>query len=164
MLHGNIKSWRRVKENRGFTLIEVMVAVSIMAVSLSVLLDFEGNTLKSSARSYGTTTGSWLARSKMVDVELMLEKDMKKGEFPEDKEEHGEFEEPFVDYLWEYKLRKVELPVPPETEEGSMQNMIAKQLTQEIGNRVRELKVSVREKKWDEKKKITLTTHLVKLQ
>ncbi|MFH1652661.1 MAG: prepilin-type N-terminal cleavage/methylation domain-containing protein [Pseudomonadota bacterium] len=151
------------KPSLGFTLIEVLVAVGIMAMSLVVLLGFEGNTVRMSGRSKDITVASWLARLKIVEIQMELAKDKKKGEFPEDKSENGDFEEPFQDYSWNMVLRKVELPAPPGIEEGSMQDMIAKQLTQQISQSVRELKVSIKHRLWDEKRAVVVTTHMVKL-
>jgi hypothetical protein len=56
-----------------------------------------------------------LARQKMSEISMQLEDDIAKGSFPDDKEEHGDFDKPFDRFKWTYTLKKVEIPVvnPP---------------------------------------------------
>ena len=88
---------------------------------------------------------------------------MKKNEFPDEKEETGEFDDPYELYKWKYTIRPVDLPAPNLGNEGSMQNMVGKQLTKEISPSIRELKITV---SWDEggqEEVVDLVTHWVKL-
>lgn len=147
----------------GFTLLEVMVSVAILALSLSVLFTFQGNTMIASGRQERLTVATMLAREKIVEVELELEKGMLKGEFPDERSEEEQFDTPFEDYRWKMEVRKVELPAPVSGDEGSVQNMIAKQLTQEIAKTVRELRVSVLWNELGDEQSIEVVTHLVKL-
>jgi general secretion pathway protein I len=147
----------------GFTLLEVMVAVAILALSLSVLLTFQGNTMIASGRQERLTVATMLAREKMVEVELELEAGMQKGEFPDERSEEEQFDTPFENYRWKMEIRKVELPAPVSGEEGSVQDMIAKQLTKEIAKTVRELRLSVSWNELGEEQSIEVVTHLVKL-
>ena len=96
----------------GFTLLEVMVAVAILAVSLTVLLTFTGNTMIKSGRAEKLTIVSMLARQKMTEIEIDLEKAKKKREFPDERSEGGSFDEPFEDFKWRMEIRRVELPAP----------------------------------------------------
>ncbi len=152
---------RRV--DRGFTLLEVMVAVAILAVSLSVLLTFQGNTLIASGRQEKLTIATMLARQKMVEVELDLEQGMARGEFPDDRTEAADFDKPFEGYSWKMTVRKVELPAPITAEEGSVQYMIAQQLTKEIAKTVRELRLEITWEELGEPQSLEVVTHLVKL-
>ena len=147
----------------GFTLLEIMVAVSILGISLVTLMRFQGQTLIASARAERITLATMLVRQKMVDTQIELEKALKKGEFPEERDDKGDFEEPFELYRWEYNVRSVDFPAPAFGEEGSLQSMVGKQLTKEISKAVRELKVTVL---WDdagEEQSLDLVTHWVKL-
>lgn len=149
----------------GFSLLEVMVAVAILAIALTTLLTFSGNTMIKSGRAERLTIAAMLARQKMADIEIDLEKAKQKKEFPDERSEDGEFDEPFEDYKWKMEIRRVELPAPVSEEEGagSMQAMIGKQLTKEISKTVRELKLTV---SWDdmgEEQSIDVVTHIVKL-
>ncbi len=150
-------------ETAGFTLIEIMVAVSILAISMTVLVSFSGNSMIRSGRAEALTIGTMLAREKMAEIEIEIARGVEKGEFPEDKSESGEFEEPFEDYRWEMEIRRVELPAPVVGEEGGVQDMVAQQLTKEIGNTVRELKLNVIWKEMGEDQSIEVVTHIVKM-
>jgi general secretion pathway protein I len=147
----------------GFSLLEVMVAAAILAVSLTVLLTFSGSTLVKSGRAEKLLVATMLARQKMTDIEIDLEKQKKKREFPDERSEDGDFDEPFDDYKWKMEIRKIELPAPPVGEEGSMQQMIGKQLTKEISKTVRELKLTVMWEEMGETQSIDVVTHIVKL-
>lgn len=153
---------RRAKGS-GFTLLEVMVAVAILAVSLTVLLTFTGNTMIKSGRAERLTIAGMLAQQKMTEIEIDLEKAKKKREFPDERSEDGDFDEPFEDFKWRMEIRRVELPAPVIGEEGGIQDMMGKQLTKEITKTVRELKLTV---SWDdmgEEQGIDVVTHIVKL-
>ena len=154
---------RILNNKRGFTLLEVMVAVAILAVSLSALLTFQGNTLVASGRQEQLTIATMLARQKMVEVELELEKGMARGEFPDERAEEAQFDEPFADYRWKMGIRKVELPAPITAEEGSIQYMMAQQLTKEIAKTVRELRLEITWEELGEPQSLEVVTHLVKL-
>lgn len=147
----------------GFSLLEVMVAAAILAISLTVLLTFSGTTLVKSGRAEKLLVATMLARQKMTDIEIELEKQKKKREFPDERSEDGDFEEPFEDYKWKMEIRKIELPAPVVGEEGSMQQMIGKQLTKQISQTVRELKLTVMWDEMGEEQSIEVVTHIVKL-
>ena len=153
----------KIRAKDGFTLLEVMVAVAILAISLSVLLTFQGNTLLVSGRQEYISIATMLARQKMVEVELDLEKGMLKGEFPDEKAEEAEFDPPFEDYRWKMSIKKVELPAPMVGEEGSVQDMIGKQLSQEIAKTVRELRVEISWEELGALQSMEVVTHLIKL-
>jgi general secretion pathway protein I len=59
--------------NRGFTLIETLVAMSILAISLAVLLQLFSGGLKSSRLSDEYTRGIFYAREKMDEILLAEE-------------------------------------------------------------------------------------------
>ncbi|MEM6734211.1 MAG: prepilin-type N-terminal cleavage/methylation domain-containing protein, partial [Myxococcota bacterium] len=57
---------------RGFTLLEVMIALLILAVSLAVLLQAQAGSLANSSRARDMTVATLLARSKMIDIEQVV--------------------------------------------------------------------------------------------
>jgi len=153
----------RKTNSRGFTLLEVMVSIGILAVSLTTLLMFSGNTLIKSGRAEKLLIATMLARQKMTEIDIDLEKAKKKNEFPDERSEDGQFEEPFEDYRWKMEIRRIELPAPVTGDEGSIQALIAKQLTKEITKTVRELKLTVLWEEMGEEQTIDVVTHIVKL-
>lgn len=149
--------------NRAFTLIEVMVAISILAVSMTALVSLSGNSMIRSGRAEALTVATMLARQKMADVEIDLEKMQQKGEFPDEKSEDGQFDEPFEEYRWKAELKRVELPAPVAGEKGGIQDVIAQQMTKEISNTVRELKLTILWTELGQEQSIDIITHVVKM-
>lgn len=140
-----------------------MVSVAILALSLIVLFSFQGNTMLASGRAEQVTIATMLARQKMVELELELEKGMQAGEFPDERSEEEQFDTPFEDFRWKMKIKKVDLPMPGSGEEGGLQSLLARQLTQEISKAVREVRFTVVWDELGEEQSIQVVTHIVKL-
>lgn len=99
-----VRACRRV---RGFTLLEVMVALSILAIALVAISGITANAYQSSDYARGITVATLLARSKMIDIELELEKD---GFPSQDKEMDGDFsDEGHPEVRWQASVREVEI-------------------------------------------------------
>lgn len=87
-------SGRATRYSQGFTLLEVMVAVAIMAMVLVTLLGLKNNSMHDVSLMQHMTTASMLAKRKMVEttteskLRMPTEDD---GVFPE---------EEFKDYTW----------------------------------------------------------------
>jgi len=94
----------------GFSLMEVMVAIGILAISLVALLDVQGGSINLASRTKGITIATLLARSKMIDIERDL---FKEGFSDFTEEMEGDFsEEGWPDYRWSASLTKVKIPMP----------------------------------------------------
>ena len=75
---------------RGATLLEVMVALGILATSYVALLQVHGGAIRLSAYSRQVTIATFLARDKMEEITTKLDKEG----FPDmDESEEGDFEE-----------------------------------------------------------------------
>lgn len=95
------------KGPRGFSLLEVIIALAIMSMSLLVLLQAQGQSLASAGRSKDITIATLLARGKMVDIEQKLFHD---GFVMNDDEEDGDFsDEGFANIKWKSRVSEVEL-------------------------------------------------------
>lgn len=94
---------------RGFTLIEVLIALAILGISLSILLSAQSSSMAAAGRSRDVTIGTLLARSKMIDIEKKLADEG----FPSDSvDEDGDFgDEGFKEVKWKYKVSAVELDI-----------------------------------------------------
>jgi prepilin-type N-terminal cleavage/methylation domain-containing protein len=155
---------RHLKRNRaGFTLLEIMVSVAILSISLVALMSFQGNTMITSGRAERITEATMLARMRMGEVELDLESKQKKGEFPEEKTEEGDFEDPFGAYRWKLTIKNVTLPAPVQGQEGSVESMVGRQLTEEIAKTVREVRLDIVWEEMGKEQSINVVTHIVKL-
>ncbi len=101
---------------RGFTLLEVLLALAILSTSLAVLMGTMAHTGQQSIYSSKMTQASLLARSQMVELEYML---MEEGFSDADRTYSGTFrEEGFPDKRWEATVEPVE--IPPDAEERFM--------------------------------------------
>ncbi len=92
----------------GFTLLEVMVAMAILASSLVVLLEIATNNVRATNHAKLTSTATFLARGKMVSVETQILED---GFVDTDQEDEGDFDdEGFPQFRWSTLIERVELP------------------------------------------------------
>ena len=99
------------KVRSGFTLLEVMVAVAIVALSMGVIIEIESQAIAKTSDAKAFTIATLLARGKMLDVQQTLSEEGY-GDFM--KVLDGDFsEEGFADFRWIARVRKVEVPTPP---------------------------------------------------
>ena len=95
--------------SRGFTLLEVMVALSILALALVAIAGTNANSFESSNYAKHVTVATLLARSKMIDIEEELRKD---GFGSDEKTWDGDFaEEGYPGMRWRAVARPVEVDV-----------------------------------------------------
>lgn len=80
----------------GFTLLEVMVSLSIIAIGLTVLLTSQSQSLSLANEAKFGTVASLLAQSKMAEIELLQTEDLYK--------DSGDFGEKFPGYYWEIEV------------------------------------------------------------
>ena len=101
-------SARANQRGGGFTLLEVMIAMAILAGALTWMTVGVSRNIKAENHAKLMTTGNFLAREKMVDLEDELyEKGF--GEF--EKEQSGQFDDKgFSRFTWKAIVDKVELP------------------------------------------------------
>jgi prepilin-type N-terminal cleavage/methylation domain-containing protein len=114
MIHPSLPSPRR-----GFTLLEVVIALAILAVSLTVLVQSEASAVLMTQDAGRTIVGNHLAQQKMTEALLRLEKE---GVSTSDTEEEGDFDDfgksdgfcqdidfgdSFDSYKFAYTIRKV---------------------------------------------------------
>jgi prepilin-type N-terminal cleavage/methylation domain-containing protein len=170
---------------RGFTLLEIMVALAILSFGLLSLIGAQGNSLRASGRAENIQTASLLGRQIMNEKLIEFQKNLLKGSFPDEKEENGAFDPPLDRFRWEFKVRKVEIPVigesggaveaapgagegggTPGTAEGtvqapeSAQRSLAQMVTKKISESVREISAKVLWDELGEEQSLTLTTHV----
>jgi general secretion pathway protein I len=93
----------------GFTLLEVMIAVAILAITLITVLSIVTNNVRATNHAKLTTAATFLARGKMIDVEDQI---LEKGFSTSDETENGTFKEQgYPHFSWDYAIERVELPV-----------------------------------------------------
>lgn len=98
---------KNLKGRLGYTLMEVLIAMTILAVVLTVLLGTQASYTRVGASANETAVASLLGRAKMLDIESEMAAD---GLQDSDQEDSGNFgDEGFSYYKWEYLIQVVEL-------------------------------------------------------
>ncbi len=97
---------------RGFTLLEVLVAIAILGLGLTVILSSQAGLFSSASRGEHLTVASNLLRCKMSEIEVDLEQ---RGFQLTDENDEGECcEGESEGYNCSWKIERVELPPLPE--------------------------------------------------
>lgn len=111
---------------RGFTLLEVMVALGILSLSLIVMLETQASSVMLTAEARKISLASALAEEKLMEVMLTLERE---GWTSQDIEEEGHFDDfgsedfrgdslnlddtdEYEDFHWAYTVRRIEMTLP----------------------------------------------------
>ena len=86
--------------NRGFTLLEVMIAMAILAVALVAVYQSQSQSLSMAGSSRFLTTASLLAQSRMAGIDAADPREVvaDKGDFGDD----------FPDYRWQVEIGETE--------------------------------------------------------
>jgi prepilin-type N-terminal cleavage/methylation domain-containing protein len=111
----------------GFTLLEVVIALGILAVSVMILVETQAGALMMSTDADRMQTATYLAEEKMLEAQLYLERE---GWGSQDIEEEGDFEDfgdeefrggslqldlesdQYEDFKWAYTIREINLEIP----------------------------------------------------
>lgn len=93
-----------MKSSRGFTLLEVMIALAIVSVALVSLLSLANRSIGVQARLERLTQATLLAQRKMGDVEAAAQTETVATQATE-----GSFEPPFEDYRWRLAFEETPL-------------------------------------------------------
>lgn len=87
----------------GFTLLEVMIAMAILAISLVAVYQSQSQSISMAGGSRFLTTASLLAQSRMVEIDAADPRDVAAGK--------GDFGEDFPDYQWQVEIADTEIDV-----------------------------------------------------
>lgn len=117
---------------RGFNLIEITIALAILVLALSILVENQGFAAYMTRDAENIRLATMLAEEKLIEAQLQLELD---GWTTSDVDEDGDFddfgseefrgsgvnldyEDVLDDYKWAYTIRKIEMNMPADM--GSM--------------------------------------------
>jgi len=89
-----------VRNHTGFTLLEVMVALSIIAIALTSVYKLHGQTIDMFNDIKFYTSAPLLAQSKMAEIEIMDADDLS--------DNGGDFGDDFPGFNWEVTVNEVE--------------------------------------------------------
>ncbi len=104
IIHSNVAILLGHRKDKGFTLLEVMVSLSIIAIALTAMLWSQSQSVSLAGDAKFNTTAAFLARSKMAELETEEPENLSPGS--------GDFGENFPDYTWEVTLKEVPLDLP----------------------------------------------------
>lgn len=118
------------RPRRAFTLLEVVIAMAILAVGLTVLVSSQANAVVMAAETDNIRVGTLIAQEKMNEALLRVEADgFIEGQ---DVEEEGDFSDfgsedfrgtegldlelgdRLAEFKWAYTIRQIEFDVPPD--------------------------------------------------
>ena len=88
-----------VSEPRGFTLLEVMIAVSLIAIALVTLIGSQSQSVSFATEARFDTMASLLARQKMTELSLQEYASIHDGE--------GDFGEEWPGFTWKTKVTEL---------------------------------------------------------
>ena len=99
---------KRRRGDRGFTLLEVMITLAILASALTLVARSQQASMRAVGRGRQITVATALARGMLTD----FEDDLFEDGFPElDDDEEGDFEEQgYPEYRYRLAVEKIELP------------------------------------------------------
>jgi prepilin-type N-terminal cleavage/methylation domain-containing protein len=174
-----VSSLRRAsRAEEGFTLLEVMIAMAIMMVAFASILMVQSSSIEASIKAKRMNVVGMLAKSLMIDTELMFQ-----GKpFAElKKEEAGQFKEPYQDYAWKRTVKEVKFPnldfssaaggaagdkaADNTQQEGDDRSteIMTRLITKFLSNAVREVTVTVSWKKGTGSQSFAVSTYWVDL-
>ncbi len=137
-----------VAGSKGFTLLEVMIALAIMVVGLAAILMIQSNSIEATSRTQQINTVSMLARNLMIETELQIQGKT----FTEVKEEEsGNFPKPYEEFKWSRKVKEVQFPnlgggggdQGGEGGANAAAEMISKLVTNFLSKALREVRVTI---------------------
>lgn len=103
---------RGARRGRGFTLLEVMVSLAILAASLVVVSEVVGGALRNHVRARQLDVATGLARAKMVQIQAQFER---KGFRDFDETDDGTFEaEGHPEVRWKLDVRRPSVGLGPD--------------------------------------------------
>ncbi len=156
---------------KGFTLLEVMVAMAVVSIALVTIIDLFAGSIRVAERSYDYTRLSLLAKETMNDI--LAKTDLEEGEFSGDfSDTFAQTSSPFLteeqqtdpyqlshlrNLRWKYsvtpyepELNEEEAPKEEKDKEGVVQNNTENESEQADNPKLYEINLNIL---WDEKEK-----------
>lgn len=90
-----------LKKTSGFTLLEVMIAMAILAIALVAIFQMQSQSISMSADSRFMTTAALLAQSKMVEAET--------DSILTNRRDDGDFGPDYPQYIWHLEVGDTQL-------------------------------------------------------
>jgi prepilin-type N-terminal cleavage/methylation domain-containing protein len=151
---------------KGFTLLETIIALAIMVVTLASIITVESNSIQASIRARQMNTVAMLARNKMIEMEYEIEG----KQFTEVKKENaGDFGASYQDYRWTTEVKEIKFPAigGATAKDGDGQTdvvgLLMKYITNYLSKAIRDVTVTVFYKKGSGEGTFSVSTYWVDL-
>ena len=95
-------TWKIRNNPKGFTLLEVMIAVAVLTIALAAILGLQSRSLTLASESRFQTTAALLAQGKMAEVAVAGMGDLTS--------DSGNFGDVFSGYAWRLSVQNTDLP------------------------------------------------------
>lgn len=159
-------NFRSYFKANGFSLIEVLIAVGILAAAVTTIMGHVENAHRVSANDEDRLQLVYLANNKMVEIEQKIDQDVDRGVRLDESTESGQFEDPFNHVKWTYEIKAIQIPVINLGGESSAQNF-QQVFAKKISEGLREIDLTVYTGKNDKDpdyREFKITTHVVTLK
>ena len=97
---GETAVWTEITDDQGFTLLEVMIAIAIIAIAFSSLFGSQSTSLSLAAEAKFNTTAALLGQEKIAEYSSGI------GEFVNDE---GDFGDAFPGFTWKAEVQDADL-------------------------------------------------------
>lgn len=161
---------------RGFTFIEVMVAMLIFVLAVLAAVNIARGSVRATIDAKEMTVASWLVQNAMVELETRLETEgIDKGC---EKKKEGKFNPPYDSYSWVSTCDEIEFNISEAAskmqaaagqsdedntqQENMIQKMILQTASEYITKALRELHTEVYWMRGKQRQSVNLTTHFVR--
>jgi prepilin-type N-terminal cleavage/methylation domain-containing protein len=166
---------RMINNSQGFTLLETMIAMTIMLLAFASILMVQSSSMNTSAKAKQMNIVGMLAKNALLQTEV----EMTGKRFSELQEETSEaFEEPFQDYTWVRTVKEIKFPnlsgllnagkkedQPADEQAGAAQMMdqMTKLMTNFISKAIREVTITIKWKRGSGEQKYVVAMYWVDL-
>ncbi len=156
---------KKSNKKSGFTLLEVMIAITIMVIAFAAILSSQSNSILLTMKTKELNIASWLAHNVMVESEHLYE-GKPFEELP--KEESEAFPSPFNKFKWKREIKEIKLPdITTFAKEGEgipePIRILTQAITKFLNNAIREMTVKVSWERGKGVQNVEITTYLVDL-
>ncbi len=161
------------KASHGFTLLETLIAITIMVLAFTAILMVENNSINATTRAKQMNIVAMLAKNAMIDAEFEIEN----LSFEEVKKEESEtFAKPYEAYRWKREIKEIEFPSINLTgggdggEDGGegtssgLQEQFAKLISKYLSEAIREITITISWKKGESEQSFSVSSYWVNLE